>query len=167
MAPSETEDAGLQCEKLREDCKKLRDELKKLERRYHRLESDYKRVGIMYKTAERLRDFNEAEKDLQYFYNRLLLKACADTIFVLDREMRIVLATDVFMNFLGFSDIGDVVNHSIKSLFAGRFSPEVIERFCGRCDAVLKTSLPQNYTQRVQFANGEELAGGGPEAPGR
>ncbi|MDR1622820.1 MAG: hypothetical protein LBS00_10645, partial [Synergistaceae bacterium] len=52
--------ARQQLEELREEHMKLQDEHKKLQRRHRRLESDYKRVGIMYKTAERLRDFNES-----------------------------------------------------------------------------------------------------------
>jgi PAS domain S-box-containing protein len=146
-----------QFDELREEYKKLQNEYKKLQRRHNRLESDYKRVGIMYKTAERLRDFNESEKDLQYFYNRLLLQTCADFIFVLDKNMNIALATDTLVNFLGFSDVGEIVNHSMEALFSRKISPEQIQSLLGRCRTVLDTSLPVSYTQRLLLSGGDEI----------
>ncbi len=150
------EDVGQQYERLREEHRKSAEELKKLERRYQRLESDYKRLGIMYKTAERLRDFNEAEKELQYFYNRLLLQACADVIFVLNRDMDVVLATDTFVNFLGLPDLGATTGRPAESLFADRLPRDSIDRLVTNCRTVLETSQPQKYTQKVAFLNGEE-----------
>ena len=95
---------------LLQEYKKILEDHKKLQRRYSRLESDYKRVGTMYKAAERLRDFNESEKELQYFYNQLLLRACADFIFVLDNKMSLVLATSTFLDLLEVSELGNVAN---------------------------------------------------------
>ncbi|MDR1873853.1 MAG: response regulator [Synergistaceae bacterium] len=135
----------------------LRGEYRKLERRHRRLESDYKRVGIMYKSAERLRDFNEAEKDLQYFYNRLLLRTCADVIFVLNRDMRVVLATHTFARLVGVADMQDVVNQRIESLFARRMPPERIEELVEKCRTVFESSLPQSYTRRMLPEGGEEF----------
>ena len=150
-------DAEQRLEELVEEHRKLQEEHRKLQRRHSRLESDYKRVGIMYKTAERLRDFNEAEKELQYFYNRLLLEACADIIFVLDKGMHIVLATNTFFEFVGLSDLGEAVNQSIESLFARKMSPEQIRLLLERCRSVFETSLPLSYTQRLLLSDGEEM----------
>jgi PAS domain S-box-containing protein len=156
-AVEETNDAQQGLEELREEYEKLQIEYKKLQRRHYRLESDYKRVGIMYKTAERLRDFNESEKDLQYFYNRLLLQTCADFIFVADKNMNIVLATDTFVDFLGLSDVGEVVKHSTESLLSRKISPEQIQSLLSRCRTVLETSLPVSYTQRLLLSGGDEI----------
>jgi PAS domain S-box-containing protein len=156
-AVEETNDAPQGLEELREEYEKLQIEYKKLQRRHYRLESDYKRVGIMYKTAERLRDFNESEKDLQYFYNRLLLQTCADLIFVADKNMNIVLATDTFVDFLGLSDVGEVVKHSTEFLLSRKISPEQIQSLLGRCRTVLETSLPVSYTQRLLLSGGDEI----------
>ncbi|MDR3264658.1 MAG: response regulator [Synergistaceae bacterium] len=156
-SPSEGSDLERRYERLWEEHKKLETEHRKLGRYHRRLESDYKRVGIMYKSAERLRDFNEAEKDLQYFYNRLLLQTCADVIFVLDRNMRVALATDTFAKFLGIADTGEIVNHRAEPLFARRFPPERIEEMLEMCRTVLTTSLPMSYTQKLLLSNGEEF----------
>jgi PAS domain S-box-containing protein len=152
-----SDDARQQLEELSTEYKKLQYEYKKLERRHQRLESDYKRVGIMYKTAERLRDFNESEKDLQYFYNRLLLQTCADLIFVLDKNMNVALATDTLVNFLGLSDVREMVNHSMEALFSRKISPEQIQSLLARCRTVLETSLPVSCTQRLLLSGGEEI----------
>jgi PAS domain S-box-containing protein len=145
---------GLRAEELRRERDELQGEYKKLLRRYRRLESDYKRVGIMYKTAERLRDFNETEKELQYFYNRLLLRACADIIFVLNKDMDVVLAADTFASFLGLSDFGDVLNRSAETLLARKMSSDQVESVIGRCRAVLETVVPLSFTQRFQLSDG-------------
>ena len=142
---------------LRQEYKKIQDDHKKLQRRYSRLESDYKCVGIMYKTAERLRDFNESEKELQYFYNQLLLRACADVIFVLNNDKRLVLATHSFLNFLGVSELGDAINHPIKDLLSKKILPEHVKTFINQCDTVIKTSQPLNYTQRLVLASGKKI----------
>ncbi|MDR2523838.1 MAG: response regulator, partial [Synergistaceae bacterium] len=142
---------------LRQEYKKLQNENKRLQRQYSRLESDYKRLGIMYKTAERLRDFNELEKELQYFYNQLLLRACADVIFVLDKNMRLVLATDTFLGFLGASDLGDVVNHPIEALLKDRVPPGHVQNFIEQCGSAMETLQSLAYTQRIQLSDGMEI----------
>ncbi|MDR2528045.1 MAG: response regulator [Synergistaceae bacterium] len=142
---------------LRQECEKLQSENKRLQRHYSRLEGDYKRVGIMYKTAERLRDFNESEKELQYFYNQLLLRACADLIFVLDKNMALVLATDTFLSFLGAPDLGDVVNHPIDAVLKDKVAPEHVRILIQQCGVVMETSLSLAYTQRILLSNGAEI----------
>ncbi|MDR3265007.1 MAG: PAS domain-containing protein, partial [Synergistaceae bacterium] len=109
----------------------------------------------MYKSAERLRDFNEAEKDLQYFYNRLLLQTCADVIFVLDRDMRVVLATDTLAKFLGLSDVGEIVSHRLESLFSRRMPPEWIQETTGSCRAVFESTQPRSFTRKLLLSDGE------------
>ena len=142
---------------LRQEYEKLQNENKRLQRQHSRLESDYKRLGIMYKTAERLRDFNELEKELQYFYNQLLLRVCADIIFVLDKNMRLVLATDIFLDFLGASDLRDVVNRPIEALLKNRVSPEHVQNFIEQCGAAMETLQSLAYTQRIQLSDGMEI----------
>jgi len=150
----EHDSAEQQLATLLQEYKKIQEDHKKLQRRYSRLESDYKRVGVMYKTAEHMRDFNESEKELQYFYNQLLLRACADFIFVLDNKMSLVLATHTFLDFLKVSELGDVVNRPIDALLSDKMLSEDLRTLVNRCDTVLQTSQPLNYTQRIMLKNG-------------
>jgi PAS domain S-box-containing protein len=152
------DDTARQLEELRSEYKKLLERHRKLERYHNRLQSDYNRVGIMYKTAERIRDFNESEKELQYFYNRLLLQACADIIFVVNRDMEIVLATNNFADFLGISEFDATLRRPLEAVLASRLSPKQIANLTGRCREVLQTSLSVCYNQMLALSDGNELA---------
>jgi PAS domain S-box-containing protein len=151
------DNTAAEIEGLRGELEELQKEHKKLLRRHQRLENDYRRVGIMYKTAERLRDFNEAEKELQYFYNRLLLQACADIIFVLDKDMNTVLAADTFASFVGISDFREVLNRPVESLLALRIAPDQIESVVSRCRIVLETASAHSFTQSLKLSDGREI----------
>ncbi|MDR1965745.1 MAG: response regulator [Synergistaceae bacterium] len=152
LAPDES--AGLLAE-----YKKLQSEHNRLARQFRRLENDYRRVGIMYKSAERLRDVNEAEKDLQYFYNRLLLQACADVIFVLNRDLEVVLATDAMMEFLGVPELELIVNHPMESLLEKRIPKEQLANLMEQCRDVLYDCVPRNFRQKmVFFGRGDFIA---------
>jgi len=144
-------------EQLENEHRKLEISYNRLERQMRRQGSDYRRIGIMYKSAERLRDANEAEKELQYLYNRLLLRACADVIFVLDRNMRIVLATDTLSRVLGVSDNGRIVNHDFGTVFSANFSADWISDILEMCRNVLETSTPVNCASGVLLPGGREM----------
>ena len=152
---SHAENDACRLAEFEEECKSLREENKRLKRQYSRMESDYKRLGIMYKTAEKLRDFNEAEKDLQYFHNRLLLQVCVDTIFFLDMNMKLVIATDSLVSFLGFSDLREMVDQPAKTLFSRKLSSEQIENYLESCRTVLKTSHSMRFIQKFPQPNGK------------
>ncbi|MDR1472558.1 MAG: response regulator [Synergistaceae bacterium] len=144
---------------LLDEHNKLKAEHHRLERQLRRLESDYKRVGIMYKSAEKLRDVNEAEKELQYFYNRLLLRACADIIFVLNREMEVVLAADTLMEFLDTPMLDMIVNHPIEPLLARKISREQIADVMEQCMEVLSDCAPRSFRQKMLLeGKGEFIA---------
>ncbi|MDR1741329.1 MAG: response regulator [Synergistaceae bacterium] len=142
---------------LLEENRAVKEENKKLQRSYRRLESDYKRAGIMYKSAERLRDYNEAERKLQNFYNSLLLNACADMIFLLDGEKKVMLATNSFVAFLGSSDPAEVIGSSSTELFAARLPAGMSEEILSKCDSVMDTGEPLRYTQTLQSLGGEKI----------
>ncbi|MDR1943361.1 MAG: response regulator [Synergistaceae bacterium] len=137
--------------------KKLQSEYSRLDRRFRRLESDYKRVGIMYKNAEQLRDVNEAEKDLQYFFNRLLLQACADVIFVLNTDLEVVLATDAMMEFLDLPELEQIMNHPIESLLAAKISAEQLSNLMRQCRGVLEDYAPRSFRQQMFLADKDDF----------
>jgi PAS domain S-box-containing protein len=135
----------------------LKTEFRKLDRKYRRLMSDYKRVSIMRRSEERIRDINEAEKELQHFYNRLLLQSCSEVIFVVDREMRVVLATDTMNNMLGVSGRSSVINNTLENLFASRIPEGRIAEMLQNCRAVFETSSPVHYTRVLDLSGGNEM----------
>ena len=149
-SPRSKEDMEQRCEALEAQCSKL-------ERRYKRLESDYKRINIMYKMAERLRDANENEKEKQYFYNRILLRVCADIVFVLDKDMRIMLASETLAHLLGAPDVNAILNQDAERVFRARMPGEFIEEMIDWFRTVTDTALPLNITRTVFLLGGPEM----------
>jgi PAS domain-containing protein len=80
-------------------------ELNQLKRLYKKLERDYRALSIMHEQTERLRNSNEAAKELSNFYNRLLLKNTPAITFMFDAEMRFVLGSEPAVVMLGFAEM--------------------------------------------------------------
>ncbi|MDR1579686.1 MAG: response regulator [Synergistaceae bacterium] len=140
-----------------DEYKNLKAEFRKLDRMYRRLMSDYKRVGIMRRSEEHMRDVSEAEKELQHFYNRLLLQSCSEVIFVVDRQTRVVLATDTMNNMLGISGRSSVINNTLENLFASRISNGRMTEILQNCRTVFETSAPIHYTRVLDLHGGKEM----------
>ncbi|MDR2870089.1 MAG: response regulator [Deferribacteraceae bacterium] len=134
----------------------LQEELNKLKRAYSRLNSDYKRAGMMYKTAERMRDVNEAEKELQYFYNHLLLQTGDDLFLVLDKQLHLVLATRTSLAFFGVEKLGDVVNQPLLPLLK-KFLDEDAQYLIRQCNLAIATSIQSAYIKRCMLTDGSEI----------
>lgn len=116
---------------------------KKLERQYKKLERDYSALTLMHEQTERLRDANEAARELAGFYNRLLLQNSSGIIFMVDEGMRFVLGNKGAMAFLAHTDMRELVGEPFAVLF-GRVMPEewvaVMEALCHEVTA---TGVPQ------------------------
>jgi PAS domain S-box-containing protein len=143
--------------KLADKYKNLEVEFRKLDRKYRRLMSDYRRVGIMRRSEERIRDISEAEKELQHFYNRLLLQSCSEVIFVVDREMRVVLATDTMNGMFGVSGRSSVINNTLENLLSLRIPDDSIAEMLQNCRAVFETPSPIHYTRVLDLGGGNEM----------
>ena len=139
------------------ELEETRDELRALTRRFNRMEQSYKHLSLMYETSERLRDFNETEKELQYLYNKLLLEACADVILVLDPEMKLVLATETLVRHLGYADFREMLNLPFQALFENRLKPEWVEECLESCRQVFQTSTPLYYNDKLPYLDGSFL----------
>lgn len=99
-------------------------------------------------------DFGKTGKDLQYLYNRLLLKACPDVILVLNREMRFVIGTDVLVRHLGYADSQEMVNLSFQELFSRKLRTEWVEGCLANCREVFRTSEPLSYNDTMPYLDG-------------
>ena len=141
-------------EALEQQLAELRIENHKQARRLHRMKTDYDHLSMMYENSERLRDFSEAEKELQYFYNHLLLEACPDVIFVLDCEMRFVIGTRLCESHLGYNNASEMVGLPLHKLFARRISAAWVEEFLVNCRHVSKTSMPLCYNDKIYYLDG-------------
>ncbi|MDR1178337.1 MAG: response regulator [Spirochaetaceae bacterium] len=122
-----------------------------LERQYKKLERDYRALVIMHEQTERLRNSNEAAKELSGFYNRLILKNTPGITYMLDTDLRFVLGSDKIVSLLGYGDIREMVGLPFHDLFAGRSGAGWIEETKQRCASVIESGAQLNYEEEVSF----------------
>ncbi|MDR3336848.1 MAG: response regulator [Treponema sp.] len=132
-------------------------ELAQLSRQHKKLERDYRSLASMHEQAERLRDANEAAKELSNFYNKLLLKNTPGITFMADLDMNFVLGTEKTVSFFGYSDMREMVGIAIKPLFANTMNEEWIAKTEERCRDVMKTCGSAEYEEKAAPRGGEEL----------
>jgi signal transduction histidine kinase/CheY-like chemotaxis protein len=132
-------------------------EYNRLARQFKKLERDYRALSLMHEQTERLRDSNEAAKDLSNFYNRLLLKNTPGFTFMLDRGLRCVLGSENLGTFLGFKDMREIVGLPCAELFAKAMLEDWIAEMQGRCRTVIETEKPLDYEDKVTRLDGREL----------
>jgi PAS domain S-box-containing protein len=128
---------------------KLERERSQLARQYKKLERDYRALSLMHEQTERLRDANEAAKELSNFYNRLLLKNTPGVTFMLDLNMRFVLGSEKTVSLLGYADMREMVGVAFSALFAKAMPEAWISRMERRCSNVLETKQPAAYEEKV------------------
>ena len=90
-----------------------------LSRQHRKLDRDYRALSIMHEQTERMRDANEAAKELSGFYTRLLLQNMPEIAFMLNCDMLFVLGSERVVAFLGLTDMREMVDVPFVQLFAG------------------------------------------------
>ncbi|MDR2051186.1 MAG: response regulator [Deltaproteobacteria bacterium] len=128
----------------------------RLERAYKKLEKDYQALSIMHEQTERLRDANEAAKELSNFYNRLLLKNTPGITFLLDLELRFVLGSDKTVDFLDKLDPREMVGLPFAELFAAVMPDDWIAGMSARCLRITRRRQPENFEEKVFLRSGAE-----------
>jgi len=127
-----------------------------LARMYKKLERDFRALAFTHEQTERLRDANEAAKELSSFYNRLLLKNTPGITFMLDRSLRFVLGSARMLDFLGYTDRREMVDMPFDELFAVAMPSSWIAATEARCLNVLETRRSCTYEEKVVMnRNGE------------
>jgi PAS domain S-box-containing protein len=138
--------------------KSLEKEYGRLTRRYKKLERDYRALSAIHEQTERLRDANEAAKELSNFYNRLLLKNTPAITFMIDLETRFVLGSEKTMDFLGYSDAREMVGVDFSTLFSKAMSDAWVSETRQRCVSVMRNKQALGYEEKVTPTNGMETA---------
>lgn len=133
--------------------KELQKQLAWLSRQYKKLEKDHRALTIMHDQTERLRDFNEAAKELSSFYNRLLLKNTPGVTFMLDRAMRFVLGSEKAIAFLGYRDMREIVGIPHATLFSSIMSGDWIATMHAHCTSVITSGTPVAYEEKTSINN--------------
>ena len=135
-----------------------REELAFLRRKVAGLERDNKVLSITNANSERLRQFNEAEKKLQYLYNDLLLQNAPNMIFLFNEELRLVLHTHSSALFLLFGeDGGELLNLPLDAVFARKMSPEWIAKVHRQCRDSLEKQIIAKYHDTIPLLEPQRM----------
>ncbi|MDR1410832.1 MAG: response regulator, partial [Spirochaetaceae bacterium] len=128
-----------------------------LTRQLKKLERDYRALSVMHEQTERLRNANEAAKELSNFYNRLLLKSTPAITFMLDLKLRFVLGSEKIVAFLGYSDMREMVDVPFSTLFASAMPEAWIDETGSRCRGVIDTNQSAGYEEKVTLPGGANI----------
>ncbi|MDR3321236.1 MAG: response regulator, partial [Synergistaceae bacterium] len=132
-------------------------EYSKLARQFKKLERDYRALSVMHEQTERLRNSNEAAKELSNFYNHLLLKNTPGITFMIDLNMCFVLGSEKTVSLLGYADMREMVGLPFAEIFAAAMPSGWIECAGGQCTDVMETGRPLAYEEHVTLNNGDEI----------
>jgi len=127
-----------------------------LARQYKKLERDFRALSYTHAQTERLRDTNEAAKELSNFYNRLLLKNTPGITFMLDQSLRFVLGSAKMLDVLGYGDAREMAGMPFNDLCAVAMPAYWIAATEANCREVLETLRPCVYEEKVPLKRSGE-----------
>ncbi|MEA5004054.1 MAG: ATP-binding protein [Christensenella sp.] len=146
------------CREHEEALKTSRMEQERLARRVERLKEDRRVINIMYENALRLRDFDAAEKERQYMYNRLLLEAFPHVLAVLDKDLNYVIGTE--------RSILNRINLAKPRKLKGTPARELLEMLPDRawakrtlesCQYAMESKASLKYKDEINFGKSNEM----------
>lgn len=138
-------------EQLEQELKIAKNEIVRLTRNNSRLERDKRFLALINKTTEQLFNYNEAQQNLRYLYNDLLLENCPNMIMCFDEELKFVIGTTVCFSHLGYEDAEQVKGLFVKDVFAKKIIPEWIEKLEQECHDVLSTLVASYYSEKIPY----------------
>ena len=127
-----------------------------LARQHKKLERDFRALSLAHEQAERLRDVNEAAKELSNFYNRLLLQNTPGITFMLDTSLHFVLGSARMLDFLGYADKREMLDMPFETLFTDVMPASWITAMKAQCSEVMKSRLALTYEEKVVMERHEE-----------
>ncbi|MDR2749417.1 MAG: response regulator [Clostridiales bacterium] len=145
-------------EKLQAELKAVQTQLKMSNRKLLRLERDNKLLANLTENADRLREVSEAEKELQYMYNRLLLDTCPDIIMFFDQNLNYVIGAAVAVKFLGYQDPWEMKKLPLEKVFGKMLEQAWIIATKDACHKVMDSGTAYINTGKLSYGDlGREL----------
>ena len=134
-----------------EEIKQLQAELRKTNRKLERLKRDRHIMAMMNEQASKLRDYSDAERKKQYFYNTLLLENTPDIFFLLDMDLKILMVTDCFYS-LADSPQG-LTNLHLRDAFCSSMPLDWITTQEEICKQVMTTRQSMHYIDHINLGS--------------
>ena len=135
---------------------KLESDYRNLKRWNKRVLTNYRHSEILYRNVEGLRDSWDSEKDLRNFYNQFVFNACPDVILVLDKEMRLALATKKATSLFGVQDMSSLIRLHFANLCALVMMQGNQAELGQKCRDVLEAKIPSYFTKLTVKTGGKE-----------
>lgn len=129
-------------------------EIARLERALTRKEQDIRMLTVMNENAERLRRFNEAEKNLQYLYNDLLLENVPNMLFLFNEQLSFVTCSLACAPLLDTSHRGDLKNTPFRQVFSGKVNENFINLLHLQGVEALNQRTSFRYDDSLPFLDG-------------
>ena len=145
-------------QELAEQLAQARLELKKSQRLIRKLEHDRESISTMYENAIALRDNAAREKDKQNIFNRLLLEAFPSILFVLDKELRYTIGTNVLIcKRFGFEDEKELTGLTLFEIIKRAGNNAWAEKTLQNCRSVLESGKSIIYNEFIVFQDEEQM----------
>ena len=136
----------------------LEKENKLLRRTIQRMRFDLDSLVVGLRQAERIRDRNAREKELQDTYNQLFLANCPQLIIVLDRDLRYVTGTENLNACLGLPAHRRAKGEDLESLFSRTAaSPEWTNGLIRECRLAMAGKEARSTSESVSYQQGTAL----------
>lgn len=134
-----------------EEIKQLQAELRKTNRKLERLKRDRHIMAMMNEQASKLRDYSDAERKKQYFYNTLLLENTPDIFFLLDTDLKILMVTDCFYSLVDSPQ--GLTNLYLRDAFSSAMPADWINTQEEICKHVMETRQSMHYIDHVNLGS--------------
>ena len=126
-------------------------ENKMLKRRLDRMIKETKNLVALHDRTLLLRDYSERERVLQLEYNSLLLENAPDIIFLLDTELRLLLGSRTFFEFLGHSNSDALLNDTFEELFSDVMTAMWLEEKRAIYMSVMENRESQHFIDEIHI----------------
>lgn len=128
----------------REKIEEFELKLRKCNRQIERLERDRKIMARMNEQASRLRDYSNQEREKQTYYNMLLLENTPDICILVNKELRILFATNYIYKIVPNLQ-HDIVNLTVNEAFCASLQAEDVNHMEECFSRVLETKKEEHF----------------------
>ena len=132
-----------------QEIKRLKAELRKTQRKLEHLERDRRIMAAMFDQSIRMRDIKDAEAKKQAYYTSTILDNCPDFIFLLNKELVVLLTTDYFYQTVGLT--APITELPLRQALGNVLSEFWINKLEELALTVIDTQEPTSLIEHIDF----------------
>ena len=132
-----------------QEIRSLKSELRKTQRKLEHLERDRRIMAAMFDQSIRLRDLKDAEAKKQAYYTSTILDNCPEFIFLLNKELVVLLTTDYFYQTAGLTT--PITDLPLRQALSSILSEAWINKLEELAHTVIATKETTSLIERIDF----------------